>query len=108
MRSHRRLLAIIGTITLTAAASGCAYFRSGEVTTTPWPPPNSSSGNPTINLVVSGNIAGELLQKFSSNTLRAYQDSGLFAQVRQSARQSEGLTAEIVVAHSGDSNPLYA
>jgi hypothetical protein len=98
-------------------SAGCITTREGQLPPRIQWPPEAKSVKPLISLVVSGKAfvngkeqdvpATVLVHQWRALTVRAYQDSGLFSDVKPEVADTE-LRAEIVITDQGESNRAMA
>jgi hypothetical protein len=114
----RQMLAvnISGLVLLLASlGTGCITSREGQMPPiTQWPP-EAKAVKPSISLMVSGKVIlnGQeqdvsrtvLVHQWRALTIRAYQDSGLFSNVKEGTTEGD-LSAEINVVDQGDGNSV--
>ena len=95
---------------------GCATFRGDKLPElTDWPPPAQSSKK-TILLSISGNASANgkvqdfsnLIEDWRTQTVRAYEESGLFSSVVLSSAQPTDLRVDITVDHKGEYSETLA
>jgi hypothetical protein len=97
--------------------SGCIMYREGQLPPTMQWPPDVKQPKPTISLIVTGQstLNGSVkkdsedyyLEEWPRDTVRAYQDSGLFSEVRQAAVDSD-LRAEIRILDNTESSSVMS
>src|SRR5437879_3194496 len=103
------------TLLLFLMTAGCITIREGQLQSiTQWPP-ERKSGKQTISLAVKGNVIyngqevsqdvtkTKLLYVWQDLTVRAYQESGLFADVKTEPADTD-LRAEINIIDRGEGN----
>ncbi|NOT24342.1 MAG: hypothetical protein HOP22_16690 [Nitrospiraceae bacterium] len=115
MQRWKLLWAAVLMVIAVGANSGCIMYREGDLPPiTQWPPVVKQT-KPTISLIVTGQAilngsvkegSGDYyLEEWRRDTVRAYQDSGLFSEVRQTAVESD-LRAEIRILDKTESSPV--
>lgn len=96
--------------------AGCASFRAGNVPHFSSLPPTARVERKSISLKVYGAVIlnGKIYQchptamkKWRKQTIRAYEDSGLFSEVKEDANELD-LYAEVVIVDRGDTNAFLA
>lgn len=108
----RRQRVVILFLAVALLFSGCASFRSGNLPAiTQWPPENAVKGK-SISVIVSGesSINGKeqevnslFIKNWSEQVTRAYQDSGLFTEVKPGLSDTD-LKAEVRIIDRGEAN----
>ena len=96
--------------------SGCIMYREGHLPPiTQWPP-DVKQTKPTISLIVSGQsivndsakeVPQRFLERWRNDTARAYQESGLFSEVRQTTDDSD-FRAEVRILDKGEYSPVMS
>src|SRR5262245_23260165 len=95
---------------------GCATFRGDKLPElTDWPP-LAQSNKKTILLSISGNVSvngkvqdfSRLIEDWRTQTVKAYEESGLFSSVVMSSAQPTDLRADITVDHKGEFSETVA
>ena len=96
--------------------SGCIMYREGHLPLiTQWPP-DVKQTKPTISLIVTGQsilndsakeAPQRFLERWRNDTVRAYQESGLFSEVRQTTDDSD-FRAEISILDKGEYSPVMS
>jgi hypothetical protein len=100
-------------LALVCLSTGCITSREGQLPPiTQWPP-EAKPIKPSISMVVNGKAvlngkeqdvtSTAYVQQWRALTIRAYQDSGVFSNVKEGASESD-LMAEINVIDQGDSS----
>ena len=97
--------------------SGCIMYREGQLPPIMQWPPDVKQTKPTISLIVTGQFTRNgsvregsddyYYEEWPRDTFRAYQDSGLFSAVRQTAVDSD-LRAEIRILDNTESSPVMS
>jgi hypothetical protein len=117
MLSAFKAIAIALIIVAGGTTSGCIIYREGLLPPiTQWPP-DVKQTKPTISLIVTGQSTHNCsvregsedyyLEEWRRDTVRAYQHSGLFSEVRQTTVASD-LQAEIRILHKTESSPVMS
>jgi hypothetical protein len=98
------------------ANSGCIMYREGQLPPIIQWPPDVKQTKPTISLTVTGQsilndsakeVPQGFLERWRNDTVRAYQDSGLFSEVRQTTDDSD-FRAEVRILDKGEYNPVMS
>lgn len=83
-------------IVLITLLSGCATFRSHNIPPVEQWPPQSSNQKKSINVTIVG-VQGALFAKWQERATKAFQDSGLFSQVKSSPKRETDLIAQVTI-----------
>ncbi len=115
----RRYLLLV-TALLTIGVGGCASFRGDEHKPISTWPLQTTGQKQSINLFVNGkswinekempadNVQSYLLGPWRTQASKAYEESGLFSDVKLSSEDSTDLRAEIEVEHRNEFNQTLA
>ena len=96
--------------------SGCASFRAGQLSPVSQWPPSPAPSKRSISVVLSGKaivnganqeVNSQFLSVWREQTVKAYQDSGLFSEVGGGLGSSD-LRAEVQILDRGEPNQALA
>lgn len=114
MKRWMILRVVVLMVAIVGVNSGCIMYREGHLPPiTQWPP-DVKGAKSSISLIVSGQASvnnsvreapQSFLEKWRGDAVRAYQDSGLFSEVRPTAEETD-FRAEIRIFDRGEYNPL--
>ena len=103
-------------LVLSFVISGCAAFREGNIPRARMLAERAMEKRPSIGVQVSGAVIldGKIYQShpkttknWRTQTIKAYEESGLFSQVKEGASETE-LHAEVMIVDRGDPNRFLA
>ena len=116
MKRWSILRVVVLMVAVVGVNSGCIMYREGHLPPiTQWPP-DVKQTKPTISLIVSGQsivndsakeVPQRFLERWRNDTARAYQESGLFSEVRQTTDDSD-FRAEIRILDKGEYSPVMS
>lgn len=98
---------------MVVSASGCAAFRGDKLPEVQGWPPVSQSGKKSLQVSVGGSVSSngkqiqdvsKVLSGWTTQTLKAYEESGLFSSASTSAMQESDLKIDVKVHYKSEYN----
>ncbi|MDY6837300.1 MAG: hypothetical protein SWH78_04920 [Thermodesulfobacteriota bacterium] len=112
----KRYVVLFLILALSSVVTGCAAFREGSISRAGMLTETAMKKHPSIGVQVSGAVIlnGKIYQShpkttknWRAQTIRAYEESGLFSQVVESAGDTD-LHAEVMIVDRGDPNRFFS